>query len=249
MLHHAATPWSSLPAWNALRSTLETPISTRLTSPTNRITPPPFVYSNFRVFTRTDPAHEALESQAVEAAAAVVALCPVDAQYITEKLSPREAAVAPEVVLPPLRHDIRRLAMTAAAAATAATAEPSATCTTVSAVSAAPALCIAVPTLTGDVGVDTSPPPPPPPSPHAVMTKPWRRHLAPSSSAPPRRVFLTCCVRLSPEKEPERYVELVEELARRGVVGPRAGGAVVPLLCASTGGTYAQVRGRLEMYE
>lgn len=30
------------------------------------------------------------------------------------------------------------------------------------------------------------------------------------------RQYLTCCVRLSPEKEPERFVTLVENLAGKG---------------------------------
>ena len=33
-----------------------------------------------------------------------------------------------------------------------------------------------------------------------------------------RRSLLTCCVRLSPEKEPARFVEVVEQLARSGVL-------------------------------
>lgn len=32
------------------------------------------------------------------------------------------------------------------------------------------------------------------------------------------RPYLTCCVRLSPEKEPHRFVELVAELQRRGAL-------------------------------
>ena len=32
------------------------------------------------------------------------------------------------------------------------------------------------------------------------------------------RPYLLCCVRLSPEKEPERFVELVEELSARGTL-------------------------------
>ena len=46
-------------------------------------------------------------------------------------------------------------------------------------------------------------------------------------------------MRLSPEKEPERFVELVEELDRRGALERDK---VVPLLCASTTGAYAEVR-------
>lgn len=45
-----------------------------------------------------------------------------------------------------------------------------------------------------------------------------------------RRRYLTCCVRLSPEKEPHRFVELVEELQRRGAL-QRLG--VVPLMAGA----------------
>lgn len=48
------------------------------------------------------------------------------------------------------------------------------------------------------------------------------------------RSLLACCVRLSPEKEPERFVALVERLQARGAL-KRLG--LRPLLCASaTGG-------------
>lgn len=40
-----------------------------------------------------------------------------------------------------------------------------------------------------------------------------RNDSAPAAS--PRK-FLTCCVRLSPEKEPERFLELVEALQAGG---------------------------------
>ena len=48
-----------------------------------------------------------------------------------------------------------------------------------------------------------------------------------------RRRFLTCCVRLSPEKEPERFVELVEQLAKTGTLQRLS---IVPLLCGSAKG-------------
>lgn len=72
------------------------------------------------------------------------------------------------------------------------------------------------------------------------------------------RPYLTCCVRLSPEKEPHRFVELVEELARRGIFGlqgvtgdvtdraeeARSGRqpGLVPLMVGSAKDEYAQVR-------
>ena len=45
-----------------------------------------------------------------------------------------------------------------------------------------------------------------------------------------KRRYLSCVVRVSVEKEPDRFVCLVEELARRGVF---ASGSLVPLLCAN----------------
>ncbi|DBA96974.1 hypothetical protein WJX77_003885 [Trebouxia sp. C0004] len=50
------------------------------------------------------------------------------------------------------------------------------------------------------------------------------------------RPYLTCCVRLSPEKEPYRFVELVEELAHRGIVQQLG---ITPVMCASATTPYA----------
>ena len=38
------------------------------------------------------------------------------------------------------------------------------------------------------------------------------------SGVAPERTLLTCCVRLSPEKDPQRFVEVVECLAARGIL-------------------------------
>ncbi|GAX77522.1 hypothetical protein CEUSTIGMA_g4966.t1 [Chlamydomonas eustigma] len=55
------------------------------------------------------------------------------------------------------------------------------------------------------------------------------------------RPYLTCCVRLCQEKEPHRFVELVEELARRGVLSAeRSDHAPVPLLIGAATDEYAQ---------
>ena len=56
------------------------------------------------------------------------------------------------------------------------------------------------------------------------------------------RPYLTCCVRLSPEKEPHRFVELVEELAHRGVFESSGAGGLVPLMIGSAKDEYAEVR-------
>ncbi|KAI8474837.1 MAG: hypothetical protein J3K34DRAFT_517917 [Monoraphidium minutum] len=51
------------------------------------------------------------------------------------------------------------------------------------------------------------------------------------------RPYLTCCVRLSPEKEPLRFVELVAELQRRGAL-QRHG--LVPLMVGAADSEYAR---------
>jgi len=56
------------------------------------------------------------------------------------------------------------------------------------------------------------------------------------------RMYLTCCVRASPEKEPHRFVEAVCELEKRGVFDALG---IVPLVAGAgwadgTGGDYAQ---------
>ncbi len=48
-----------------------------------------------------------------------------------------------------------------------------------------------------------------------------------------RRHLLACCVRLSPEKEPERFVALAEQLQRQGSLS-RLG--LTPILCGSAKG-------------
>jgi glycosyltransferase involved in cell wall biosynthesis len=57
----------------------------------------------------------------------------------------------------------------------------------------------------------------------AVIHPPLRADVAQLAAAaapatPQPRALLTCAVRLSPEKQPERFVELVEALARRGAL-------------------------------
>ena len=77
---------------------------------------------------------------------------------------------------------------------------------------------------------------------HLERVAPWRLDAVPGQNTP--RFLLTCCVRLSREKEPERFVSLCAELVRRGVVlgGTNEPGTteIVPVLCASTAGDYAE---------
>ena len=148
----------------------------------------PFVYSNFRVFTRGNApeAHAALEADAVAAAREVLALSREDADFVAERLSPPGIAVAPRVVLPPLREDVRALAESVSAAS--------------------------------------------------------RSSAAADAPSAPERKYLTCCVRLSPEKEPENFLSLCRWLAARDALREAS---LVPVLCASTRGEYAaSVRSR-----
>eukprot|EP00892_Ulva_mutabilis_P002133 jgi/Ulvmu1/11920/UM081_0080.1 len=50
------------------------------------------------------------------------------------------------------------------------------------------------------------------------------------------RPLMACCVRLSPEKQPEHFVRAAAELSRRGALRRLA---LTPLLLAATTGTYA----------
>ena len=58
----------------------------------------------------------------------------------------------------------------------------------------------------------------PPPRLHVLLPA-LRSDIAalPMPENPPRRKYLTCCVRASPEKEPHRFINLISELQRRGV--------------------------------
>lgn len=127
-------------------------------------------------------------------------LCQVDADYMCEELSPVGAAVAPRVVIAPLREDIHRLA-TAPTQMTTRTTQ----------------LC------------DTE----------NTGWAPWRLDIPSDEESFNHRRLLTCCVRLSPEKEPGSFVRLCAELVRRGVLLDGSRHELVPVLCASTKGAYA----------
>lgn len=61
-------------------------------------------------------------------------------------------------------------------------------------------------------------------------------HYAEPSRDSCSRPYLTCCVRVSPEKEPHRFVEVVEELAHQGIVQQLG---IIPVMCASATSPYA----------
>mmetsp|Transcript_13301 Transcript_13301/g.47230 ORF Transcript_13301/g.47230 Transcript_13301/m.47230 type:complete len:405 (+) Transcript_13301:128-1342(+) len=71
-----------------------------------------------------------------------------------------------------------------------------------------------------------------------VLLPPLRADVAARAAAmvPAARKWLTCCVRLSPEKEPERFVKLVEALAASGAL-TRLG--LVPYMVAAQTDAYA----------
>ncbi len=232
--------WHVTPTWRALRRrVLETDPNRNPGAAPPSSSHPPFVYGNYRVFSRDgDPTHASMERAAVEEAAAVVALCQVDADYLCEELAPAGTAVAPGVVIAPLREDVHALATTRTSTTQLATTQLATT-------------QLATAKLDDDSRVDNSTS-----EAHLERVAPWRLDAVPGRAT---RFLLTCCVRLSPEKEPERFVSLCAELVRRGVVlggdDPAGGGSdgggtseraeIVPVLCASTAGAYAEsVRSR-----
>ena len=76
-----------------------------------------------------------------------------------------------------------------------------------------------------------------------VLLPPLRRDLEVRAKdrAPEERDFLTCVVRLSEEKEPERFVRLVERLAKRGAFDE----GLIPVLVTGR----AELDGRAELVE
>lgn len=69
--------------------------------------------------------------------------------------------------------------------------------------------------------------------------------IEPPPAAKPRH-YLLCCVRLSPEKEPERFVDLVEELVSRGAL---AAHGLTPYLIGPAKTPYAEVRSMLPDFQ
>ncbi|KAK9803331.1 hypothetical protein WJX73_003980 [Symbiochloris irregularis] len=67
---------------------------------------------------------------------------------------------------------------------------------------------------------------------------------APQLALVGKRIYLTCCVRLSPEKEPLRFVDLVEQLARSGALQQHQ---ITPVLVGSAKSAFADlVRAKLQ---
>lgn len=203
--------WSALPAYNAICQQLEQP------------PPPPLVFLCYRVFTRTALGAElqlvrSLEAAALRQAAATLALSRADAEYLAAEVAeggagPPQARSAPppQVLLCALRADMHAI-------------EPP------------PYMQahIAAATAAAQLQQQRSPPP------HAAaaLLGAGEPEGSPDSDASlaaaqqqfvRSRPYLMCCVRLSAEKEPQRFVELVEAMAARGSLA-RLG--LTPLLVA-----------------
>ncbi|KAL4423282.1 hypothetical protein ABPG77_004551 [Micractinium sp. CCAP 211/92] len=196
--------WHSVGAYEQLRAALPGP--------------PPFIYLNYRVYHRTANAEELAVVEAQEARALRLSSCSLvlsrsDAQYLRRHFpgatSEGEGAAPLHVLLPALRSDMAALAPPAEGTqqqeASAQPVQAQAGAHDVAAATAAGAASADGQQL-GTRGVGSAPP-----------------------GAHSRR-YLTCCVRLSAEKEPHRFVDLVLELQRRGAL-ERLG--VVPLMAGS----------------
>ncbi|BDA42205.1 hypothetical protein COCOBI_03-0920 [Coccomyxa sp. Obi] len=184
---------------------------------------PPYVFMNYRVYHRTASADDrtfiaARESQAVESSVLTTVLSRSDAQYIQNQLlgPSTTAAHLPVVLLPALRSDMEGLPLPpdiakkqlSQSAHWGRTPEPR-NAAAASSTGNAPST---------DADLDAA-------AGNGNCEQPMKR-----------RKHLTCCVRLSPEKEPERFVALVEQLAGSGAL-QRLG--IIPLMCGSASGPYA----------
>lgn len=165
---------------------------------------------------------EGQEAEALRLAACSLVLSRADAAYLRQHF-PADAASAPlHVLLPALRADMEALPPpldaqgqhaapgSAAAGATAAKGSSGSTCAVNAVAGSAAAPALPPPRLQSAAGPQQVEPP----------------QLAETG----RRRYLACCVRLSPEKEPHRFVALIEELQRRGAL-QRLG--VVPLMAGA----------------
>ncbi|GBF97548.1 hypothetical protein Rsub_10149 [Raphidocelis subcapitata] len=235
--------WHSGAAYAALRARL--PAGTRL----------PYVYSNYRVFTRTASGADAdlllaAEAAAVRAAALVTCLSRSDAAFLGERLLPAAGRgdVPVEVLLPALRSDMAHAPLPedilgAAAATTAANpgARPTAQRLGVPAGGASDgsggsssvslgssrsgARSEARGSSSGAGSTSTS---------GGLSADGGGGSSNGSGSGFGSRPYISCFVRLSPEKEAHRFVELVAELEARGALRRHG---LTPLLVAGTADT------------
>ncbi|KAL6760301.1 hypothetical protein V8C86DRAFT_1129576 [Haematococcus lacustris] len=224
--------WSALPAWRALRQQLAGGAV------------PPMVWLNYRVFSRTESGPglhlvHGLEAAAMQEAVLSVALSRTDKEYLEEHVAPQGAPTpALAVLLCALREDMRLLPPTPWPPLTHSSSSSSSMEEEVQGQdpgrgvggTAGPALvhhspnsCPAAP--------DSAQPG------HGAGEGAEVR--GGSSRVAAARPYLTCVVRLAPEKEPARFVELVEGLVQGGQLGALQ---LTPLMVAPGQDEYAQVR-------
>ncbi|KAL4436763.1 hypothetical protein ABPG75_003902 [Micractinium tetrahymenae] len=182
--------------------------------------PPPFIYLNYRVFHRTATPEELAMIEAQEARALHLSRCSMvlsrsDAAYLRRhfpEATAKGGGAGPlHVLLPALRSDMAALPPPAEEAAE----EGEDAGQRVAPAQGAAAGGAAVTAFTG------------------LQEEAGERRAAEGAAGLQRwhaRRYLTCCVRLSPEKEPHRFVDLVLDLQRRGAL-ERLG--VVPLMAGA----------------
>eukprot|EP00887_Chlorella_sp_A99_P008095 scaffold12.g8095.t1 len=186
--------WHSLPAYEALAGGLGAA----------GVAPPPFCFMNYRIYLRTAEDHHRdtifqLEQRALEVAALATVLSRSDAAYMGEHLAaPGGPQLTPvHVLLPALRADMQRLPPPAdrrPAGGGGGGCAGGAGC------DGRGSACGAAEAGQGGRRQGERP-------------QAERRQGEAGRS---ERTYLACCVRLSPEKEPERFVELACELQQRG---------------------------------
>lgn len=202
----------------------------------------PYIFLNYRVYHRTASADElavieAQEERALRLSAASLVLCRADAEYLRHHFpaatDPAAGAAPLHVLLPALRADMEALPPPAdVAAQQEAAAGQEAECGGKhGGVAAVTVDCRAAAAA-------------PAPDKDQQGVQPAQQAPQAQQAAQGRR-FLTCCVRISPEKEPHRFVEAVEELQRRGSL-ERLG--VTPLMAGAGWATEygAALRRRIE---
>ncbi|KAF5842642.1 hypothetical protein DUNSADRAFT_6112 [Dunaliella salina] len=218
--------WSSLPAWEAVRPSLTRGI--------------PAIYCNYRVFSRTETGEglelvRRLEAESMEKSAATVVLSASDRDYLLQNVSRCAASDSGKqspchVLLCALREELNSLppppdlgpldfiqiqGMKASNGLICQAGSPG------------------MAALEGMAEHELS---------HSCEC-PSSGGLTTASSPSPAQLFqtgrpyLTCCVRLAREKEPERFVALVEQLAKDGSL-QRHG--LTPVLVGATNDSFAQ---------
>lgn len=211
----------------------------------------PYIFLNYRVYHRTASADELAliaeqEERALRRATASLVLCQADLQYLRHNFGaatdPAAGAGPLHVLLPALRADMEALPSPADVAAqppAAPAGGQEADCGKGGGVATVAVDCTAAAAAPGV---------------HQLGEQQQQgQQAAQGQAAPPPpqqaqqagRRFLACCVRISPEKDPHRFVEAVEELQRRGSL-ERLG--ITPLMAGAgwTSEYGAALRQRLE---